>query len=93
MMSDGATSDADRIARGFRLCTSREPSPGEIDVLAQLAASERERLSKDPAAASKTIASVASAVRVDDKTDPAELAAWISVGNVLLNLDETVTRN
>jgi hypothetical protein len=93
MLRDSAASDAARIAYGFRLCTSRAPTQGEIDVLAKLETSERERLSKDAAAASKTIESVKSAIHADDKTDPIELAAWISVGNVLLNLDETVTKN
>jgi hypothetical protein len=88
---DGA--DAARIAHGFRLCTAREPSPDEVAVLAKLRKQEYARLSNDPTAARKLIESVSAALKTETSADPVELASWIAVGNVLLNLDETVTRN
>jgi hypothetical protein len=88
---DGA--DAARIAFGFRLCTARDPSPEECSVISKLLQQERSRLSNHPTDARKLVESAAAVLKSEADADPVELAAWIAVGNVLLNLDETVTRN
>jgi hypothetical protein len=93
MMHGTNGSDAEKIALGFRLCTAREPSLEEVDVLAKLRMKEYVRLANSPESAKKTVASAAAGAKADEHADPIELASWIAVGNVLLNLDETVTRN
>ena len=49
-----------------------------------------EGFTADPAAARALLAQGES--KADPAVDPAELAAYTSVGNVLLNLDEFLTR-
>ena len=51
--------------------------------------SERENFTKDAAAAKK----LANAQTNSADCDPVQLAGWTVAGNVLLNLDETVTKN
>jgi type II secretory pathway component PulL len=50
----------------------------------------RETFSKDETAAKKLIAVGES--KADEKLNPAELAAYTSVTTLLLNLDETITK-
>ncbi|HIG11931.1 MAG: PSD1 and planctomycete cytochrome C domain-containing protein [bacterium] len=77
-------------ARGFRLCTGRRAEADEIAALVQLYGVEAARFAKDPEAAQ---ALIASATALDASAlDPTALAAWAVVANVLLNLDETLTR-
>jgi hypothetical protein len=66
------------LAYGFRLCTCRWPSKAELTRLQRLQSSVTSRYAKDPTAA--------------EKLGGAEKAAWTMVANVLLNLDETVTK-
>jgi hypothetical protein len=93
MMHEARGSEAERIAYGYRLCTARDPAPDEVAVLSELRKKELVRLANSPAEARKTVEAAHAALKADDGTDPIELAAWIAVGNVLLNMDETVTRN
>lgn len=94
MLREGGNSDSERLAYGFLLCTAREPDAEERAVLAHLYDSARQRFSTDPAAAKALLP-----LRLEEgesaATEPsrqADLAAWTVVANVLLNLDETLTR-
>ncbi len=85
--------DRDRVAYAFRLCTARAPSPAEADVLLKLLAKEDSRLadgwlSAIDVAGLKTGAAAAAAAQCT----PRQLAAWTVVARVLLNLDETITK-
>jgi hypothetical protein len=82
--------DAKRLAYGFRLCTSRLPTEQETLILRKLLDEQRGHFKADVAAARKFL-SVGDA-KVDQALDPAEAAAWGSVGNALLNLDATIHR-
>jgi Protein of unknown function (DUF1553) len=79
----------ERAAYGFRLCTARTPTGAEADVLLKLYRDELEKYRKDTAAAK---AMVKNGGDLPAGVDAAELAAWTVVANVLLNLDETVTK-
>ena len=83
-------SDEARLDFAFRLCTARAPNASEKQVLTGSLARLRERYSADPEAAKKLIAAG------ESKPDPAlpapELAAFTALGSLLLNLDETLTR-
>jgi len=85
-IAEGGTTDADRIAYAFRLCTSRKPTAEETDVLLALLKKQRERFTSDPASAAE--------VAIGDKagTATAEQAAYTLVARVLLNLDETIAK-
>ncbi len=83
-----ATVDA-RLAYGFRLVTSRLPTAPELDRLRTFHTQTLGRYAADPADAAATLGLPAGAKVTRDEI---ELAAWTMVGNVLLNLDETVTK-
>ncbi|HXJ92538.1 MAG TPA: DUF1553 domain-containing protein [Terriglobia bacterium] len=80
---------AQRIDYMFRLATSRYPKPRERDVLSQLAAQEIAEYRQDRAAALKLLS--VGATRSDPKISGSELAAWTTVGNAILSLDETIS--
>jgi uncharacterized protein DUF1553/uncharacterized protein DUF1549/cytochrome c len=87
LMTEGGTSVNDRIAYGFRLTVSRDPSPEELQKIAGFLHAQRAKYEKDRAAAYKTIGG-----RSGLQADPVEAAAWTMVSNVLLNTDEAITK-
>lgn len=85
-----ATDNRDRTIYGFRLCVSRPPEPREVDSLLSLYQKEEVRFSRDIDAAVE-LAPAVLGKRPKGVVVP-ELAAWTVVANVLLNLDETVSK-
>jgi Protein of unknown function (DUF1549)/Protein of unknown function (DUF1553)/Planctomycete cytochrome C len=75
--------DADRVRHAFRLCLGRQPSAGEQRTLNEFLAQQRAEFEADPKAAKQLTGT---------KTVDTQLAAWTAVARVLLNLDETITR-
>lgn len=90
MLLAGGTSDAEKLYFGFRLATGRRPNESEIAVLLSQLQLHRTRFQQDSDAAGKLIAT-GQAPR-DESIAPAELAAWTMIANLILNLDETVTK-
>ena len=86
-----AKGDRGRLARGFLLATSRQPNAQETAVLRRVLAKHRVQYRADPVAAARLLQIGLSPV--PKEVDPVELAAWTSVARVLLNLNETTTRN
>jgi hypothetical protein len=82
--------DAKRLAYGFRLCTSRPPTEHEVEILRKLLDDQRVHFKADAAAAKQFLA--VGDAKLDEALDPAEAAAWASVGNALLNLNATIHR-
>ena len=86
-------SAANRIRLGFQLCLGREPDAEELRLLTGLVESQRSEFTVQSAEAK---AVVAKAKLLGQATQPAggdtELAAWTMAARVLLNLDETITR-
>jgi hypothetical protein len=89
ILREGGANDAARVSHGFRLCVSREPSEKERAVLLKLLAAERERWGKPD---TKPAEMIGMASNLPRHTKPSEVAAWVAVSRVLLNLDETVTK-
>jgi hypothetical protein len=85
-----ATDDESRLNEAFRRCTSRPPQPNELAVLSRRLQSLREFFANDAAAAKRLIAVGDS--KPSDKLQPADLAAFTSVASLLLNLDETISK-
>lgn len=87
----GPTTD-DRLTYMFRLATARRPDSKD---LAELSAAYRDLLahytSQAGAAAAKELIGIGES-RPDPRFNPSELAAWTMIGNVILNLDEVVTK-
>jgi Protein of unknown function (DUF1553)/Protein of unknown function (DUF1549)/Planctomycete cytochrome C len=86
----------DRVRYGFQLAAARRPVAAELDHLVELYSENLELYLRDPAAAiamaRRGIIPVAIA-NGDGGREIAELASWTVVTNVLLNLDETLTKN
>lgn len=78
ILSEGPKADSDRLEFAFRLCLARAPTPGEKHTLLPL-------LAQPPAAGENPGGAAKGA-------EAAELAAWTTIARVLLNLDETITR-
>jgi hypothetical protein len=91
MLKEGGPDDASRTAFAFRLATGRAPRPAETEVLVRTLAQLRADFSARPDDAAKLVKVGAS---VPDPTLPAvELAATAGVANLILTLDETITKN
>jgi mono/diheme cytochrome c family protein len=84
-------SDAERLAHGFRCATARPPTAVEQRLLAGALATHRAHFAQHTEAASQAIAHGES--KPSARIPVAEFAAWTMVANLLLNLDEVVTRN
>lgn len=82
--------DRARLAHGFRLCTGRSPDDREADALLALLAEERQAIEDDTARAI-TIA-LADPTKLPPGVNLHKIAAWTLVSRVLLNLDETLTK-
>jgi hypothetical protein len=91
MLREGGPQDADRLRFGFRLATSRLPLENECAVLEKSLAVQRARYEADVDAAKKVIA-VGESPTPYDVSAP-ELAAYSMIANLLLNMDEVVTKN
>jgi hypothetical protein len=89
MMREVEGGVAERAAHGFRLCVARAPSEREKELLVRLYTDNLAKYRKDVAAAT---ALVKSGGAVPAGANVSELAAWTVVANVLLNLDETITK-
>jgi hypothetical protein len=90
MLREGGADPAARIAWAFRNVTARSPSADELSVLTARYGERLARYRAHPDAAKQLITRGAS--KPDAQLDPAELAASTITANVLLNLDEFVTR-
>jgi mono/diheme cytochrome c family protein len=89
MMAESSGGVAERLTYGFRLCLARKPGEKEIMRLAELYRQQLEIYRHDTEGAQKIARGI---VAEDGKGDPAEIAAWTMVANVLLNLDEMLTK-
>ena len=83
-------SDSERLRKAFRMATSRYPSRSELRTLKQALGKYRKHFSKNRDAALE-VATVGESARYES-LDPVDHAAWSTVGLLLLNLDETLTK-
>jgi hypothetical protein len=90
ILTEGGKDPGSRIRFGFRLATARKPDAKEVRVLQDIARQELAQYRSDDEAARKLLHVGESPV--DRKLDPRELAAWTTVADVILNLDETITK-
>jgi mono/diheme cytochrome c family protein len=89
MMTESSGGIDERMTFGFRLCLARKPGETELERLSELFRQQLEIYRHDLEGAKKIAQGPGKA---DNKRDPAEVAAWIMVANVLLNLDEMLTK-
>ena len=81
----------ERVSYGFRLCLARAPKPAEATHLIGVHDHELARLRGSPGTVRVLLSEVSQGGLPED-IDASELASWFFVANILLNLDETITR-
>jgi hypothetical protein len=91
MLREGGSENPDRVTFAFRLATGRMPTPAETEVLSVALLHFMEDFGSDPAGASALLKPGASPL--DPTLPPVELAAATVVASMILNLDETITKN
>lgn len=85
-----AKTTPERLAHLFKLCLSREPTAHEVAALTQLHADNLVTYQKDTAAATKMATDPLGPA--DKDANLPELAAWTTIANVVMNLDEFLMR-
>jgi hypothetical protein len=86
VIREAGPDDQERAGRAFLLCTGRQPGPAELTPLLAFHAEQRARFEADGAAARALLGTAA------EVEDAPERAAWTLVANVLLSMDETLTK-
>ena len=90
-LASGPADDAARIDWLFRTVIARGAESAELAVVAEELAAHRGRYAADSEAAKRLVALGES--KAPENIPAEELAAWTLVSNMLLNLDETLSRN
>jgi hypothetical protein len=93
----GGSSDAERLSYAFRRCLTRAPSDDESQVLLALLQQQHTRLGEengadDALAWQVAVADVENKPQLPAGTTAVDLASWTLLSRVLLNLDETITK-
>jgi hypothetical protein len=78
-----------RATYGYRLCSARLPNSVELQSLVDLFELKLKRFKQDISAASKVSAN---GHNLSKQREIPALAAWTTVANVLLNMDQTLTK-
>lgn len=90
MAKDGGATDADKARHGFRLVLARPPSDNELAKLVKLHTDSAAEFAKDKAKANSLATDPLGPL--PEGAEAVNLAAWTTVANVLLNLDETLMK-
>ena len=90
ILREGGDSMDDKFGFAFRATLAREPDEHDRAILTKIYADQFAKYSADSEAAAALIKQ--GEYPSPEHVDPVELAAWTTAANVLLNLDETVTR-
>ena len=90
MMHEGGATTRERLSYGFRVVTSLRPRQSELEVLEKAFKDFRIGFLQDRKAAVAYLSVGES--RRDTTLDPRELAPYTALASLLLNMDETVTK-
>jgi hypothetical protein len=90
VLAQGGPTPEGRIALAFRLATARRPDAEELRLLLDGYHAHLAHYRAEPAAARALVR--AGEAKPDESLDSAELAATTVVAGVILNLDETITK-
>jgi hypothetical protein len=94
VLREGGADDSQRADYAFLLCISRRPRPEEREEILKLVKSQRQQLAEgwlNPRAVMS--GDPDTLPKLPAKTTPQDAAAWTLAARVLLNLDETITKN
>jgi hypothetical protein len=90
IVRDGGTTPETRARYALQLCLARPPRAEQIDPIIALYTAEYGRYRKNPSAAAALATEPIGPI--PPGMEPADLAAWTTVANVLLNLDGVLTK-
>ena len=90
LVREGGATVADRVRYGLQLCLARPPKKEQVETLVELYEKEAAHYRENEADAKKLATEPLGALPED--LSAAEIAAWTSVANVLLNLDGVLTK-
>jgi len=90
ILREGGASVEDRVRFALELCLGRPAQSAQVARLVELFQERRDRYAQDPDAARALATDPLGPL--PEGMDPADLAAWTAVSNVLLNLDAVLTR-
>ena len=90
MLSEGGSSGTDRISHGFRTVLARTPRADELDRLLAFLDRMAAKYEAERTEAADLVEKALHGLRTD--LPDSSVAPWVMVANVLLNLDESFTR-
>ena len=94
VLKEGGATDEERAQFAFRLCTSREPRSQEVREILALLKSRQQKIADGWLAPKEIILDTPEKMKqLPPGTTPNQAAAWTIVSRVLLNLDETISKN
>jgi hypothetical protein len=91
MLTEGSATDESRLTFAFRLSTGRSPSEAELEKLSTSLERYRRHYRESPGAAEEFVSHGESPR--NQSLDVVELAAHTAIASVLLNMDETISKN
>ncbi|MEO0415466.1 MAG: DUF1553 domain-containing protein, partial [Verrucomicrobiota bacterium] len=91
IIHEGGKTNQERIRFAYQQTLSREPAADESQLIEQLLTATQSEYRNSPEQATQLL--TVGIAPVPDGIDQTELASWTAVSRVLLNLNETVTRN
>jgi hypothetical protein len=92
-LTEGGASEASKVAFAFRRCTGRLPTNAESAVLLGFLKKQLEKFSGPEAKPWDLAANdPGNPPKLPASTTPAQAAAWTALSRLLLNLDETITK-
>jgi hypothetical protein len=89
-ISEGGVKPAERITHAFRLAVARKPNDAELKILLEGFNAHLATYFSEPEAAAKVLA-IGESTR-NPNYDARELAAYTATASVILNMDQTITR-
>jgi mono/diheme cytochrome c family protein len=87
---NGGADDRSKMIYAFRLCVSREPDQFETQKLLELLDDQKKYFEENTSAAVQLAATAPN--KIPEGVDMHKVAPWTMVARVLLNMDETITR-
>jgi hypothetical protein len=92
IVKEGGASDKERLIFAFHCCLARDPSTDELQELCKLLENQRRRIERKEVSALELATGEAQAKPLPEGLDVDEVAAFTVIARVLLNLDETITK-
>ena len=83
-LRESGKTEAERLDYAFRLCVARTPTTKEAERLKDVLRAELDELRQNP--------DEVRSIKTPGDLDAVQFAAWTTLSRVLLNLDETITR-